>query len=62
MWIVTNKSSVADEAETNLRVLAAAGIRGQERDFTAIMDVNRAALELFVSLRGRIVRRRWSKM
>jgi hypothetical protein len=49
-----------DDAETNLRVLAASGIRGQQRDFTEIIDVNRAALELFVSLRGPILRRRWS--
>ena len=41
-----------DDAETTLRVnLGSAGIRGQQRDFT-VLDVNRAALELFVSLRG----------
>jgi hypothetical protein len=50
-----------DDAETNLRVLGAAGIRGQQRDFTAILDVNRAALELFVSLRGATLRRAWAR-
>jgi hypothetical protein len=51
-----------DEAEATLRVLGSAGIRGQQRDFTAILDVNRAALELFVSLRGPMLRREWNNI
>ena len=48
-----------DNAETLLSMLSASGIRGQQRDFSNIIDVNRAALELFVSLRGAMLRRRW---
>jgi hypothetical protein len=51
-----------DSAETLLAVLSASGIRGQQRDFTNIIDVNRAALELFVSLRGAVLRRRWASL
>jgi hypothetical protein len=49
-----------DGAESQLRILTASGIRGQQRDFSATVDVNRAALELFVALRGPILRREWS--
>lgn len=51
-----------DDAETTLRVLGSAGIRGQQRDFTAMLDVNRAALELFISLRGPMLRREWGNI
>jgi hypothetical protein len=51
-----------DDAETTLRTLGSAGIRGQQRDFTAMLDVNRAALELFVSLRGPMLRREWGNI
>jgi hypothetical protein len=51
-----------DTAETLLATLAASGIRGQQRDFRDIIDVNRAALELFTSLRGAILRRRWTSL
>jgi hypothetical protein len=51
-----------DDAESLLRILGSAGIRGQQRDFSAMVDVNRAALELFVSLRGPILRRMWSSI
>ncbi len=49
-----------DTAENLLSILSASGIRGQGRDFSDIVDVNRAALELFVSLRGAVLRRRWA--
>jgi hypothetical protein len=49
-----------DNAENDLRVLTASGIKGQLRDFSSIVDVNRAALELFISLRGPILRREWN--
>jgi hypothetical protein len=51
-----------DNAETLLSMLSASGIRGQQRDFSNIIDVNRAALELFTSLRGAILRRRWGSI
>jgi hypothetical protein len=59
---VDDHRRILDDAETNLRVLGAAGIRGQQRDFTSILDVNRAALELFVSLRGATLRRAWATL
>jgi len=49
-----------DTATTILQHLAAAGIRGQLRDFSEHIDVNRAALELIRSVRGAILRRSWS--
>lgn len=49
-----------DNAEALLSTLSASGIRGQQRDFTDMIDVNRAALELFISLRGAVLRRRWA--
>lgn len=49
-----------DKAKDLLSTLSASGIRGQQRDFADIIDVNRAALELFVSLRGPVLRRRWT--
>ena len=42
--------------------LTAGGIRGQLRDFTEILDVNRAALELTRSMRGATLRRSWSRL
>lgn len=51
-----------DGAEDLLATLAAAGVRGQQRDFTESVDVNRAALALVDSLRGPILRRRWSAL
>ena len=59
---VASHRELLDNAETLLAVLSASGIRGQKRDFTNIIDVNRAALELFVSLRGAVLRRRWASL
>lgn len=49
-----------DDAEALLQRLTPAGIRGQLRDFGEIVDVNRAAMELFKTLRGSVLRRRWA--
>jgi hypothetical protein len=49
-----------DTAETLLKRLATAGVRGQMRDFTDSLDVNRAALAVFQSTRGPLLRRRWA--
>jgi len=51
-----------DAADALLRKLAAAGIRGQQRDFFDIVDVNRAALSLLGSTRGPMLRRNWESM
>ena len=56
------QDGLLDEAENLLRTLASAGIRGQQRDFTNSIDVNRAALALIDSVRGSILRRQWSTL
>ena len=56
------QGGLLDEAEDLLRTLASAGIRSQQRDFTDSVDVNRAALALIDSMRGPILRRRWSTL
>ena len=56
------QDGLLDEAEDLLRTLGPAGIRGQQRDFTDFVDVNRAALALIDSMRGPILRRRWSTL
>jgi len=61
-------SAVADceatltTAETLLARLRAANIHGQLRDFTEIVDVNRAGLGLFSALRGAVMRRQWNTL
>jgi hypothetical protein len=61
-------SAVADceatltTAETLLARLRAANINGQLRDFTEIVDVNRAGLGLFSALRGAVMRRQWKML
>lgn len=55
----TAQDRLLDEAEDLLGTLASAGVRGQQRDFSDSVDVNRAALALLDSMRGPILRRRW---
>lgn len=50
------------EAEELGRTLTAAGVRGQMRDFTSLVDVNRAALAVLVNTRGAVLRRRWTTL
>jgi hypothetical protein len=59
---VANHERLLNDAEALLQRLAPSGIRGQLRDFGEIVDVNRAALELFRTLRGAVLRRRWSTL
>lgn len=59
---VANHEELLNNAEGLLQRLGPAGIRGQLRDFSEIIDVNRAALELFRTLRGAVLRRRWSTL
>jgi len=51
-----------DAAESLLAALTRAGVRGQLRDFSDAIDVNRAAVEVLVSDRGAIMRRRWTQL
>lgn len=51
-----------DRAESLLRRLTAAGVRGQMRDFSELIDVSRAALAVFNSTRGPIMRRVWNTL
>lgn len=48
-----------DKAEAVLASLHGVGIRGQGRDFKDIIDSNRAALALFATIRGPVLRRMW---
>jgi hypothetical protein len=50
------------QAETLLSQLNATGIRGQKRDFSDIVDVNRAALSVIGTTRGSILRRKWASL
>jgi hypothetical protein len=49
-----------NDAEALLQRLRGANISGQLRDFYNIVDVNRAALGLFSSLRGPLLKRAWN--
>lgn len=59
---VSNHEGSLNQAETMLATLTTAGIRGQQRDFTNIVDVNRAALAVLSSTRAPILRRRWASL
>lgn len=59
---VTGCESTLTTAETLLARLRASNINGQLRDFTQIVDVNRAGLGLFSALRGAVMRRQWTTL
>jgi hypothetical protein len=59
---VTAHETILAEAEDLLARLSSPGIRGQKRDFTDIIDVNRAALAVLQSTRGAMLRRRWDTL
>lgn len=59
---VSEHERALDDAESLLKTLGAARIRGQLRDFTEIIDVNRAALAVLTSTRGPMLRRRWAQL
>jgi hypothetical protein len=59
---VAECESTLRTAETLLARLRASNINGQLRDFTQIVDVNRAGLGLFSALRGAVMRRQWSTL
>lgn len=49
-------------AETCLGRLHAVGVRGQMRDFTDCIDVNRAAIGVLSATRGGALRRKWASL
>jgi len=51
-----------DEAEQLLAELRRAGVTGQMRDFTEMIEVNRSALTVFDSSRGAMMRRVWTAL
>ncbi|WAS91563.1 hypothetical protein [Nannocystis punicea] len=51
-----------DAAEGLLASLQAVGVRGQLRDFSSALDVNRAALSVLRSSRGPTLRRKWATL
>jgi len=59
---VDAQNELLDKAEDILSTLITAGIRGQNRDFRDLIDVNRSALSLFNTLRGAMLRRKWSSL
>jgi hypothetical protein len=60
--VIANCEATLTTAETLLATLRAANIKGQLRDFTEIVDVNRAGLGLFSTLRGAVMQRRWNTL
>ena len=57
---VVEHERLLNDAEYLLKILSGAGIRGQQRDFQDIIDVNRAALAVLRSIRAPMLRRKWS--
>ncbi len=56
------QSELLDRAEVLLSKLTEKGVRGQLRDFSECVDVNRAALATLDSIRGPVLRRRWNDL
>lgn len=56
---VAGLQRVLDEAEQMIAFLHRHGVRGQDRDFKDIVDVNRAALSALEATRGFVLDRRW---
>lgn len=54
--------SQLDTAAAVLATLGTAGVRGQQRDFSELVDVNRGALAVLTHTRGAILRRRWTDL
>jgi hypothetical protein len=56
---IAHHNDVLDRADALLRKLHSTGIRGQDRDFGQIVDVNRAALAVLSSAREQRLARSW---
>lgn len=59
---VNRHETVLNEADTLLKTLRAGGVMGQMRDFSEIIDVNRAALAFLKGSRGPMLRRKWATL
>jgi hypothetical protein len=59
---VNAHEEILNQAEELLDRLHGVGVRGQNRDFKEIVDVNRAALSVLQSSRGPLLRRHWNKL
>lgn len=59
---ISEHERALDDAEALLKTLGAVRVRGQLRDFSEIIDVNRAALAVLTSTRAPILRRRWAQL
>lgn len=59
---VGSHQRLLDDAEKLLQRLRSSNVSGQLRDFHQIVDVNRAGLGLFASLRGPILSREWASL
>lgn len=53
------QARLLDSAQSGLRTLRAAGVYGNDRDFSQVLDANRSALAVFESARGARLRREW---
>jgi serine/threonine protein kinase len=56
---IAQHNRTLDRAEALLRTLHSKGVRGQDRDFGQIIDVNRAALAVFSAAREQRLARAW---
>lgn len=56
---VDHHRQMLDSAEACIRATHRAGVRGQNRDFENIIDVNRAAIDAFVEARSFVMERLW---
>ncbi|MFA7339639.1 MAG: hypothetical protein WC028_22850 [Candidatus Obscuribacterales bacterium] len=55
-------NQMLDSAEQFLSLLHDQGVRGQNRDFSEIIDVNRAAIATLKSTRGPMLKRKWGSL
>lgn len=56
---INHHRQMLDTAEVNIRTAHKAGVRGQNRDFETIIDVNRAAIDDFDRARSFVMERVW---
>ena len=56
---VSSHSMLLETAENLIRTLHRCGVRGQDRDFANMIDVNKAALDALVETRGFVLERQW---
>lgn len=56
---VDYQRTLLDDVEGMIRIAHRAGVRGQNRDFADIIDVNRVAIDAFVDARGFVLERLW---